>query len=172
MHRSPRLRKPALVVAAVAATAAALAATSTTGASSKSGATKTKKQIICRAAMVSVVTPGTTAENYGTVSCSGRGFGVGVQHDTAQLTRPTETTATLTGRFRIFLDTGTLRGTYKSTVTVADQVATYKGTMKVSSGTGTLRGTTGTGTIAGTSRDAAHSTLTERLSLTVPAPSG
>jgi len=172
VHRSPRLRKPALVALAVAATAtaAALTATGTTGASSQSSGKATKKQIICRARMVSVVTPGTTAENYGTVSCTGQGFGVGVQHDTAQLTRPTETTAALSGRFRIFFDTGTLRGTYKSTVTVADQVATYKGTMKVSSGTGTLKGTTGTGTIAGTSRDAAHSTLTERLSLTVPAP--
>lgn len=171
MQRSPRLSRPALAAAVVGAAAAAgLTATSMTSASSESGATKVKKQIICRAAMVSVVTPGTTAENYGTVSCTGRGFGTGVQHDTAQLTRPSETSAALSGRFRIFLDTGTLRGTYKATVTVADEVATYKGTMKVSSGTGTLKGTTGTGTIAGTSRDAAHSTLTERLALTVPVP--
>ena len=54
---------------------------------------------------------------------------------------------------------------------MVDATATYKGTIKISSGTGAFKGATGTGTIAGTSRDAGHATLTERLTLTIPAPS-
>jgi len=132
----------------------------------------TKPKIICRARLVGVLPPGVSAENYGTVSCTGAAFGEGVQHDTAQLTRSSDTVASLTGRLKLFFNTGTLRGTYKATVTVTDGTATYKGSIKVSSGTGAFQGATGTGTIAGTTLDASHATLTERLALTIPARSG
>ncbi len=173
MHRSPGLRRAALGAVVVGVVAAATpAATSMTSASSESGAKASKKQIICRARMVAVLPPGDSAENYGTVTCTGVAFGPGVQHDTGSAARSSETSASLNGRFKLFFDTGTLRGTYTSSVTVTDGVATYKGTLKVSSGTGAFKGTTGTGTIAGTSRDPGHSTLTERLALTIPAPKG
>ena len=188
MHRLTRPRGLALV--ALAGASAALAVGSTTSASSQTSTatttatttTKTtttttakkatKPKIICRARLVGVLPPGESVENYATVSCTGQAFGDGVQHDTARLTRPSETTASLTGRLKLFFNTGTLRGTYKSGVTVVDATATYKGTIKISSGTGALKGATGTGTIAGTSQDAGHATLTERLNLTIPAASG
>ena len=165
MHRATRL---SVLAVGIAGAAGGLTVTSmTTASSSKSDAKASKKQIICRARMAAVVAPETNTENYGTVSCTGVAFGEGIQHDIARLTRPSETTATIAGRFRIYFDAGTLRGTYKADVTVADEIATYKGTTKVTSGTGTLQGTTGTGTIDGTSRDGVHATLTERFKLTV-----
>ena len=146
--------------------------TTTKATTTKATAKATKPKIICRARLVAVLPPGTSAENYGTISCTGAAFGDGVQHDNAQLTRTSDTAGSLAGRLRLYFDAGTLRGTYKASVTVTDGVATYTGKIKISSGTGTLKGATGTGTIAGTSRDAGHATLTERLNLTIPAPSG
>ena len=175
MHRLTGPRGLALV--ALAGAAAALAVGSITTASSqtttattetatttttttnttttKKKATKkkaTKPKIVCRARLVGVLPPGVSTENYGTVSCTGVAFGEGVQHDNAQLTRSSDTAASLTGRLKLFFNTGALRGTYKATVTVADGTATYKGTIKISSGTGAFNGATGTGTIAGTSQ--------------------
>src|ERR1044072_7510593 len=57
----------------------------------KAPAKPTKPKIICRARLVAVLPPGTSAENYGTTSCTGVAFGDGVQHDTAQLTRTSDT---------------------------------------------------------------------------------
>ena len=179
-----RMTEPrGMALVALAGVSAALTVASITDASSQSTTTSSttttkttakkaaKPKIICRARTVAVLPPGTSAENYGTISCTGAAFGEGVQHDTAQLTRTSDTAGSLTGRLKLFFNTGTLRGTYKAGITVVDATATYKGTIKISSGTGALQGATGTGTIAGTSRDAGHATLTERLNLTIPAPS-
>jgi hypothetical protein len=65
-----------------------------------------------------------------------------------------------------------LRGTYKTSFTVADKTVTYAGTLKISSGTGEFKGVTGTGTVTGTSTDAVHSTLADKLTLKIPAKTG
>lgn len=174
MHAARRPRNLAIAALALAGGGAgavvALTATTLSTASAQSGAKATKKQIICRARLVEILPPGTQTETYGTVSCTGAAFGEGIQHATAQLTRQSETAASLRGRFRIYFDTGTLRGTYRAGVMAANEIATWTGATKVTSGTGALSGTTGSGTIAGTSRDGVHTTLTERFTLTVRAP--
>src|SRR5436190_21504820 len=136
VHRFTRPRGLALV--ALAGVSAALTVASITSAAPQSSATRatkpaSKPKIICRARMIAVLEPGTSSENYGTVSCTGTAFGEGVQHDTAQLTRTSDAGASLAGHLKIFFNTGTLRGTYKAGVTVTDETATYTGTIKISS---------------------------------------
>lgn len=126
----------------------------------------TRREITCRAKLIAVKQPVASAEDYGTVKCSAP-FGKGVQHNTATVARSAPTAGTFTGSFKIFLNEGTLRGTFKMTFTVAAG-ATYTGTLKVSSGTGDHLGVKGTGTITGTSSDGVNTTLRQKLTLTVP----
>jgi hypothetical protein len=143
--------------------------TKTTTTPAKSAPKATTRSITCRAALIAAVTPIDNAENFGTLKCSSP-LGKGVQHDSSKITRPTPTTGIFTGSFTLFFNTGTLRGSWRLTFVVATGKATYEGTMKVSSGTGEFKGVKGTGTITGTSEDLVHTALSEKLTLTIPAP--
>ncbi|HEY0346172.1 MAG TPA: hypothetical protein VGC59_16080 [Solirubrobacteraceae bacterium] len=139
--------------------------TTTTKAPAKSAAGRTK--VTCKVTLVATKSSTTAAENFGTLSCSAP-LGKGVQHDTAKLTATSSTAGAYSGALTLFFDTGTLRGTYKTSFTVANKTVTYTGTLKISSGTGDFKGVTGTGTITGSSSDAVHSTLTDKLTLKIP----
>jgi hypothetical protein len=131
-----------------------------------------KRTIRCKAKLHATRTPVTNAEEFGTVSC-GSPLGKGVQHDTASVTRSADgTKGAFNGTLKLFLNTGTVRGSYKSAFTIQGGAASYKGTITITSGTGELQGVKGTGTIAGSSADGITSSLTEKLALTFAAASG
>jgi hypothetical protein len=128
----------------------------------------TKKTVSCKAKQYATRPPVTTALEFATLTCASP-LGRGVQQNSAAVTRNAEATqGSFRGTVKLFFDTGTLRGTYTSAFTVQNAVATFKGTLKISSGTGTFKGVTGTGTITGTSSTGLKSTLTEKLTLTLP----
>jgi hypothetical protein len=146
-------------------TATATATTPTKTTTKKSRAATRK--ITCRAAVVATQPPIESADNFGTLSCSAP-FGKGVQHDTSTITRTSRSAGAFNGGLKLFFNTGTLRGTYRMSFTVANRTVTYDGTVKISSGTGDFAGVTGTGTITGTSTDAVHSAITDKLTLKIP----
>ncbi len=191
VHRSTRWSKNVLAGAAgvlaalgvatgltqaVAQTTTPTATTTTTTTPSTTTAPKaaapkpkaTTRQIKCRAALVATKPPVSNAEDFGSVSCSAP-LGKGIQHDVATVTASSATAGSYAGRVKLFFNTGTVRGTYKLSFSVANKTVTYDGTLKISSGTGEFAGVTGTGTIAGTSADAVHSSLTDALTLRFPA---
>jgi hypothetical protein len=133
----------------------------------KAKAKATTKTVNCKAALVAAKPPVSSAENFGNLTCS-TPFGKGVQHDTSTVTRTSQTAGAFSGPVKLFFNTGTLRGSYKMSFTVANKNITYDGTMKISSGTGEFSGVTGTGTMTGTSDDAVHSAITEKLTLKIP----
>lgn len=192
VHRFRRSLRTVLVATAGVATAFGVAgltqaasgedaATSTT----KTSTTKTsttpkpkaapkaaKKTISCKAKLYATRTPVSKAEEFGTVSCASP-LGTGAQHNTASVTRsPDATKGTFSGNVKLFLDTGTLRGSYKSDFAVQTGAAKYEGTMKITSGTGAYKGVKGTGTIAGSSANGITSSLTEKLTLTFATATG
>jgi hypothetical protein len=147
------------------ATSTTTTPTTTTQAPAKSTA-RTRK-VTCKVALVATKSSTTAAENFGTLSCSAP-LGKGVQHDTAKITATSSTAGAYNGAVTLFFNTGTLRGTYKTSFTVANKTVTYTGTLKTSSGTGDFKGVTATGTISGSSSDAVHSALTDKLTLKIP----
>jgi hypothetical protein len=186
MHRFKRWPKPMLAAGAGILAAAGVAGsltqaatttpststtstatTPTTTTTTKKKSTATTRLVKCRAALVATQLPFETAENFGTLTCSVP-FGRGVQHDSSTVTRTSATSGAFAGGVKLFFNTGTLRGTYKSAFTVADRTITYAGTLKISSGTGDFQGVTGRGTLTGTSTDAVHSAIVERLTLKIP----
>jgi hypothetical protein len=179
MDRLKRWPKP--VLAACAGVLAALGvasgltqaasttpSTSTTTTKAPAKTTAATKKVTCKVMLVATKTSTSAAEDFGTLSCSAP-FGKGVQHETAKITGKGSTAGAYDGALTLFFSTGTLRGTYKTSFTVADKTVTYTGTLRISSGTGDFNGITGTGTVAGTSTDAVHSTLTDKLALKIPA---
>ncbi len=78
------------------------------------------------------------------------------------------TSGSFSGRARLFLNEGALRGTYRTTFSIAGGKVAYTGTMKITSGTGDFRGVTGSGTIRGTSSDGLTAAVTEKRTLTFP----
>lgn len=131
-----------------------------------------KKAITCKARLFATRPPVSKAEEFGTLSCASP-LGKGVQHDTASVRRSGDgTKGTFSGNLKLFLNTGTLRGTYKSQFTVQSDAASYDGTIKITSGTGAFSGVKGTGTISGSSGDGLKSSLTEKLTLTFPQTTG
>jgi hypothetical protein len=142
--------------------------TTPTTTTTKKKSTSRTRLVKCRAALVATQLPFETAENFGTLTCS-LPFGTGVQHDTSTVTPTSPTAGSFAGGVKLFFNTGTLRGTYRSSFTVADKTITYAGTLKISSGTGEFQGVTGKGTLTGTSTDALHSAIVERLTLKIPA---
>jgi hypothetical protein len=141
--------------------------TTTTTPAKTTKPTSTTKQVKCKAALVATQLPIAAAENFGTLTCSVP-FGRGVQHDTSTVARTSATSGSFAGGVKLFFNTGTLRGTYRSSFTIADKTITYTGTLKISSGTGDFQGVTGKGTLTGTSTDAIHSAIIERLALKIP----
>ena len=143
MHRSTRSLKTTLVAVAGVVTALAVAgltqaassgtdraSTSTTKTASttttpartttapaKPGPKTTTKNVTCRASLMAVATPIDKSEHFGILKCSSP-FGKGVQHDSSKITRTSQTAGSLTGSFKLFLDSGTLRGSVKMTFAV------------------------------------------------------
>ena len=144
--------------------------TTTPTTTTKTTTTKAKattKTITCKESVVATKAGSSSAENFGTVSCS-TPFGKGVRHDTSTLAASSKTAGSFSGGLKLFFNTGTLRGTFKMTFTVDGKIVTYDGTMKISSGTGEFAGVTATGTTSGKSSDGVHSALTEKLTLKIP----
>jgi hypothetical protein len=128
----------------------------------------TKKTITCKAAVYATRPPASSAEEFGTLSC-GTPLGKGLQHNRASVTRNADSTkGSFSGTVKLYLNTGTVRGTYKSQYTVQNATVSYDGTIKISSGTGEFKGVTGTGTLTGSSSNAIKSALREKLALTFP----
>jgi hypothetical protein len=184
MQRSTR--RPAYALAGAAGVLAALGAvtgltqaqTSTTQtATATVPATTTKttplpgattKNVTCREDIVATKAGSDNSENFGTVTCS-TPFGKGLRHDTATLAAPVKTAGAFTGGVKLFFNTGTLRGSYHLNFTILNKTVTYDGTVKITSGTGEFAGITGSGTTTGTSSDGVHGTITEKLTLKIPA---
>jgi hypothetical protein len=182
MHRFKRWPKPLLagcagVLAALGVASGLTQAASTTPTSTTTTPTTTTKaptkstaatrKVTCKVALVATKSSSDAVENFGTLSCSAP-FGKGVQHDTAKVTGTSSTAGAFNGAVTLFFNTGTLRGTYKTSFKVANKTVTYTGTLKISSGTGDFTGVTGTGAITGTGSDAVRSTLTDKLTLKIP----
>jgi hypothetical protein len=122
------------------------------------------KKVTCTSHLQNVAVPGaTTGEQFGTVHC-GHGFGKGVQHNPSVTVKPTSaTTATGTGPFQQFFDTGTISGTFKATSTGS---VTYAGTAKISDGTGAYEDVRGFAKFECNSQDGGiHATCTEKMTL-------
>ncbi len=171
MYTSSRLRGPALkaLVAITAAGAATMALPAVAPAATR--------KITCKLDLFATIPqPAPTAANFGRTSC-GKPFGVGVQKDSSTVTRTSLTAGVFEGPFKMFFDTGTIKGTFKiafvttlgppvspSTFpTIAGVV--YTGTVKVTGGTGAWRRIRGNGTVTGTSPDAKRTALTETMTL-------
>ena len=171
MHTSSRLRgagrKGLVALVAASALTAALPATALA---------KTRK-VTCKLDLFATIPqPAATAANYGSTSC-GKPFGFGVQKDSSTVTRSSLTTGVFEGPFKMFFDTGTIKGTFKIAfvTTLAPPVppatlptiagVTYTGTVAVTGGTGAWRRIRGKGTVTGTSPDAKRTSLTETLTL-------
>src|ERR1044072_4388548 len=73
---------------------------------------KTRK-ITCKLDLFATIPqPAATAANYGSTNC-GKPFGFGVQKDSSSVTRSSLTTGVFEGPFKMFFDTGTIKGTFK-----------------------------------------------------------
>ena len=158
-----------LTQAAATTPTTATSTTTTPTTTTKAPATSASggRKLTCKVTLVATRSSTDAAENFGTLSCPAP-LRKGVQHDTAKITGKGSTAGAYNGALTLFFSTGTLRGTYKTSFTVANKTITYDGTVKISSGTGAFKGVTGTGTITGTSTDAVHSRLTDKLSLKIP----
>jgi hypothetical protein len=126
------------------------------------------KKFTCTLALTDVSAPtSATFEDFGAAHCS-KVFGTGIQHDTGATTLTSTTTASSTGTFKDFFDTGTIHGTFtiRGTLTGATAV-TYIGTGTITGGTGAFKHVRGTATFTGSSSDAgAHSAYTAKVKLT------
>jgi hypothetical protein len=148
--------------------AAALAATLVVATATAAGAGPAKNvQVTCTLQLQTLAAPGASGEDFGMVDCPSV-FGKGVQHDTLTVTPTSATTATVTGPFKQFFDTGTIHGTVKLTANATSAGGvTYKGVAKVSGGTGAYAHVKGSAKIECSSRDGGtHITCTERATAT------
>jgi len=155
---------------ATSTTATATTNTSTTGTTTtpKAKPKSAKRTVSCKAKLYATRPPVSTALEFALLSC-GRPLGKGVQHNSSTVASNAQrTSGSFTGRTRLFLNEGALRGTYKTTFAVAGGKVTYTGTMKITSGTGAFARVKGSGTITGTSTDGVTGALTEKLALTFP----
>jgi hypothetical protein len=144
--------------------AVALAATLVVATTTAAGADPAKNvEVTCTLQLQTLAAPGDSGEDFGTVDCPSA-FGKGVQHDTLTVTPTSATTATVTGPFKQFFDTGTVRGTVKLTASATSAgVVTYKGLAKISGGTGTYKHVKGSAKIECSSPDGGtHTTCTEK----------
>jgi hypothetical protein len=134
--------------------AVALAATLVVATATAAGAGPAKNvQVTCTLQLQTLAAPGASGEDFGTVDCPSV-FGKGVQHDTLTVTPTSQTTATVTGPFKQFFDTGTIHGTVKLTANATSAGAvTYKGVAKMSGGTGAYKHVKGSAKIECSSPD-------------------
>ncbi|MEA2222136.1 MAG: hypothetical protein QOH83_512 [Solirubrobacteraceae bacterium] len=150
--------------------AVALAATLVVATATAAGAGPAKHaEVNCTFHLQTLAAPGASGEDFGTVDCPS-GFGKGVQHDTLTVTPTSPTTATMTGPFKQFFDTGTIHGTIKLTASATSAGAvTYTGTAKVSGGTGAYKHVRGSAKVQGSSSDGGtHTTSTAKVTLAYP----
>lgn len=143
-------------------------ATTTTPQQAKPKQRTTKRTVTCKAKVYATRPPVSSALEFALLTC-GSPLGKGVQHNSATVQSNAErTSGSFSGNARLFLNEGAMRGSYKTTFSVANGTVTYTGTIRIASGTGDFRGVKGTGTIRGTSSDGLTATITERLTLTFP----
>jgi hypothetical protein len=149
--------------------AVALVATLVVATATAAGAGPAKDaQVTCTLQLQTLAPPGASSgEDFGTVDCASV-FGKGVQHDTLTVTATSPTTATLTGSFKQFFDTGTIHGTVKLTGSANSAgVLSYTGVAKVSGGTGAYKHVRGSARLECSSPDGGtHTTCTEKATLT------
>jgi hypothetical protein len=132
----------------------------------------TKKTVSCKAKLYATRPPVSTALEFANLSC-GSPLGKGVQHNSATVSANADrTSGSFSGNVRLFFDEGALRGTYKTSFDVTTGTVSYDGKIKLSSGTGDFKGVKGSGTIKGSSKDGLTSSLTEKLTLTLPPAKG
>src|SRR3982751_3456503 len=107
MHTSSRLRGAGrkAVVAIIAAGATTMALPAVAPAKSRTVTCKLKL-------FATIPQPAPTAANYGSTNC-GKPFGFGVQKDSSTVTRSSLTTGVFEGPWKMFFDTGTIKGTFK-----------------------------------------------------------
>src|SRR5436305_7145542 len=172
MFTSPALRRSGLRGLTALIAACAIVALPASAAQAKT------RTVVCKLDLFATIPqPAPTAANYGSTNC-GKPFGFGVQKDSSTVTRTSLTTGVFTGPFKMFFDTGTIKGTFKISfvTTLAPPVppsplptiagVAYTGTLTVTGGTGAWRRIRGGGTLTGTSPDAKRTSLTETLKLT------
>ena len=137
-----------------------------TATATEAGAVK-NAHVTCALALQTLAPPGASAEDFGTVNCSSV-FGKGVQHDTVTVTPTSQTTATVTGPFKQFFDTGTIHGTVALTANATSAgVVTYRGMARISGGTGAFRHVRGSAKVECSSPDGGtHNTCTVKSTLT------
>jgi hypothetical protein len=127
-----------------------------------------KRTISCKAKLYATRPPVETALEFAMLTC-GQPLGKGVQHNSSTVNANAErTSGSFSGNVRLFFNEGALRGTYRTTFSIAGGRVSYSGTMKITSATGEFKGVKGTGTIRGSSSDGLTSSLTEKLTLTFP----
>lgn len=171
MNTSSRLRGAGLKGLAALIAAGAIVALPASAAQAKT------RKVVCKLDLFATIPqPAPTAANYGSTKC-GKPFGFGVQKDSSVVTRTSLTTGNFTGPFKMFFDTGTIKGTFNIAfvTTLGPPVppsplptiagVAYTGTLTVTGGTGAWRRIRGTGTIVGSSPDAKRTSLTETLTL-------
>jgi hypothetical protein len=166
MHTSAGLRGAALAIIAASAMTLALPAASEA---------KTRK-VVCKLDLFATIPqPAPTAANFGSTNC-GKPFGFGVQKDSSTVTRTSALTGIFEGPFKMFFDTGTIKGRFKiafvTSVGIVPPATTpsithvaYTGSVTVTGGTGAWRRIRGSGTVTGESPDAKRTALTETLTL-------
>jgi hypothetical protein len=148
--------------AAVALAATLVVATAT--AAEADPATNVK--VACTLQLQTLAPPGSSGEDFGTVDCGS--FGKGVQHDTLAVTATSPTTATVTGPFKQFFDTGTIHGTVALTANATSAgVVTYMGMARISGGTGAYKHVRGSAKVECSSPDGGtHNTCTVKSTST------
>jgi hypothetical protein len=148
-------------------TAVALAIACAGLGSSAIAAPSAEKKVTCTLHLQSLAAPSDpTGEAFGTSSCSGV-FGSGLMHLNYTATTTSATTASVTGPFKQYYDTGTVHGTFKLTLNAtASGAVTYTGTATISGGTGAYKLARGSGKLTGSATDAHHSTFSYHVTLT------
>jgi hypothetical protein len=143
---------------ASAALAATLAVTTATAAGARPAR---NAEATCTLQLQTLAPPGASGEDFGTVNCASA-FGNGVQHDTLTVTPTSPTTATVSGPFKQYFDTGTIYGTVNLTASATPTGAvTYTGLAKISGGTGAYKHLRGSAKVKCSSPDGGtHTTCT------------
>ncbi len=90
-----------------------------------------------------------------------------MHRDTYKATIESQTAGTVTGTFRDYFNTGTLKGSFTLDYTItAEGRVTYTGTFGYTSGTGSLKAVRAVGPMTGTTADGIHSTMTTTVTTT------